>query len=135
MVNIYEITYFNWLNFSVALFGVILAGAALIWNFIRERRKVKLIYLGNHVLLINHTRRPINIDGVGFTFADRTSCEPILTELGESIQIPAEDQKRIDIGKLSKSLKLTPKYIYARDVLGKHFKAKISKEEFEYFNK
>ena len=124
-------TYFNWLSFGIALLGVVLSSIAIVWNIMRERRKVRIVFLGDIILLINHTRRIINIENVGFILPDKIFWIPMLTELGESISVPAEDQLRIEIGKISKGLK--PKYIFADDVLGKQYKTKISKNDIEFY--
>ncbi len=126
-----NVIYFNWLSFGIALLGVILGSIALVWNIMRERRKVRIVFLGNYILLINHTRRIVNIENVGFILPGKTFYTPILTELGESISVPAEDQKRVEIGKIPKGL--NPRYIFADDVLGKQYKTKITKSDIEYF--
>jgi hypothetical protein len=124
---------FNLLNLLIALAGVIMASTALIQNHLRDRRRIEIKYFGSHILLVNHTRRPVNIEDVYYEHKDGTFSGPILTEFGESIEVPAEKQKIIEIGYPLLQDQI-PKYVIVCDVLGKKYRAKISREEFDYFN-
>jgi hypothetical protein len=110
-----------------------MAGIALMQNHLRDRRRIEIKYFGKHILLVNHTRRPVNIEDVYYEHTDGTCSGPIITEFGESIEVPAEKQKAIEIGFPLLEDKI-PKYVIIRDVLGSKYRVKISKEEFDYFN-
>lgn len=119
MNTISDVTCFNWLNLLIALAGVIMAGIAIVQNHLRDRRRIKIMYFGNHILLANHTRRPVNIEDVMYKYEDGTYSGPIITEFGETIEVPAEGQKSIEIGYPLPLKGTIPKYVIVQDALGK----------------
>jgi len=124
----------EWMTLIIALTGAVTGSIALVWQILNDRRRVEVVFLGSRVLLINHTRRPINIDAVGFIYNDGTSMSLIEPKFESICTVPAEDQKDIDIG--DAKFALNAKYAYVRDMRGKEYRSrKISKGEISYFLK
>lgn len=123
----------DWATLAIALIGAITGVIALTWQILNDVRRVKVTFLGSRILLLNHTKRPVNIDAVGFHYRNGTSW--LLTEPKfESLcTIPAEDQKDVDVGDVKWAQEAN--YVFARDVLGHTYKGKISKEDIAFFMK
>lgn len=115
----------------IALIGAVTGSIALGWQILNDVRKVQVVFLGSCILLINHTRRPVNIDAAGFIYEDGTSFSIIEPKFESICTIPAEDQKDVDLG--SAKYAVNAKYAYARDVCGKKYRTKIHKEDISYF--
>jgi hypothetical protein len=122
----------QWLITIAAILGAVTGTIALVWNVFNERRKVEVQFLGSTILLINHTRRPVNIDSVGFIYRDGKQClisEPTFDSI---CRIPPEDQKHVEVG--IENLFKDAKYAYARDICGKTYRSKkISRHDIDFF--
>lgn len=119
------------LTMIIALIGAATGSVALVWQILNDSRRVKVIFLGSRLLLINHSHRPANIDSVGFIDKDGVSCSFIEPKFVSLLTIPAEDQIDYDTGSLKWAI--DAKYAFARDVCGKTFKTKIKKEEVDFY--
>lgn len=115
----------------IALIGAVTGSIALVWHILNDIRKVQVVFLGTHILLINHTRRPVNIDAAGFIYKDGTYLSIIEPKFESICTIPAENQKDVDLGSAKHAV--NAKYAYARDVRGKEYRTKIRKEDISYF--
>ena len=121
----------EWITLSIALIGAVTGSIALIWQILNDMRRVEVVFLGSRILLINHTRRPVNIDAVGFIYKDGTSMSLFEPKFESICTVPAEDQKDVDIG--NAKLALNAKYAYARDVRGREYRGKIHEDEISHF--
>ena len=121
----------EWVTMVVALIGAVTGSIALVWQAKNEMRRIEVVFLGQVILLINHTKRPVNIDAVGFEYRDGTSMSVIEMKFESLCTVPAEDQMPIDIGDAKGAL--NAKYAFARDVCGKTYRRKIHKSEVQYY--
>ena len=122
----------QWLTTIAAILGAITGTIALVWNVLNERRRIEVIFLGTDILLINHTRRPVNIDSVGFIL--RGGTEAAITErtFDSICTVPPEDQKHIELGMENQAR--NARYAFARDVCGKTYRSKrITKGDIDLF--
>jgi len=99
---------------------------ALVWQVRNEMRRVEVAFNGRVILLVNHTKRPVKIEAVGFIYRDSTSCSLINVTYDSLLTVPSEDQKHFDIG--NDELALNAKFAFARDVCGKTYRSKIIHE-------
>jgi len=124
----------QWLITIAAVLGAVTGSIALVWNVFNERRKVEVKFLGSIILLINHTRRPINIDSVGFIYRDGKRClisEPTFDSI---CRIPPEDQKHVEVG--IETLIKNARYAFATDICGKTYRSKkITERDIDFFLK
>ena len=122
----------QWLITIAAILGAVTGTIALVWNVFNERRKVEVQFLGSTILLINHTRRPVNIDSVGFIYRDGKQClisEPTFDSI---CRIPPEDQRPVEVG--IETLIRNARYAFARDICGKTYRSKrITERDIEFF--
>lgn len=112
----------QWFTTIAAILGAVTGTIALVWNVLNERRKIEVVFLGRVILLINHTRRPVNIDSVGFILRDGTQCAITEPTFDPICRIPSEDQKHFEFG--IENLVKNAKYAFARDVCGKTYRSK-----------
>jgi len=120
----------DWTSLIIGSIGAVTGTIALGWNIRNNMRRVEVVFLGRRILLINHTRRSVNIDAVGFEYRDGTSFSMFEPSFVSICKIPAENQKDIDVGDIKWA-----KNAFARDVLGKTYRRKIKESEIEYFMK
>lgn len=124
----------QWLITIAAILGAVTGTIALVWNALNERRKIEVKFLGTIILLINHTRRPVNIDSVGFIYRDGTQClisEPTFDSI---CRIPPEDQRHIKVG--IENLAKNAGYAFATDICGKTYRSKrITERDIDFFFK
>ncbi len=117
----------EWLVTITAIVGAVTGTIALVWNVINERRRIEVVFLGKILLLINHTRRSVNIDSAGFILHDGTSCAVTEPTFNSICTIPPEDQKHIEFG--LENIVKNAKYAFARDVCGKTYRSKRITEQ------
>ena len=112
----------QWLTTVAAIIGAVTGTIALAWNITKERRRIEVVFLGKVILLINHTRRPVNIDSAGFILRDGTSAAITETTFDSICTIPPENQRHIEFG--MENIVRNAKYAFARDVCGKTYRSK-----------
>lgn len=122
----------QWLTTIAAITGAVTGTIALVWNALNARRKIEVVFLGRVILLINHARRSVSIDSVGFILRDGTRCEVAEPTFGSICTIPPENQKHIEFG--IENLAKNARYAFARDVCGKtHRSRRITQWEMDHF--
>lgn len=145
----------NWIALGVGGYAAIVATAALIWNILRERRKIKVkikYALGFGVLsgqemvaieVVNNGVRDINIQEHGFLCSDKKTrlINPfdehsgrVISGDSKSYYIPiGEVRNMVREAKLKGGLKIIGAYV--RDGTGTYYKAGIQKKLKEEFFK
>lgn len=122
----------QWLTTFAAILGAVTGTIALVWNALNERRKIEVVFLGRGILLINHTRRAVNIDSVGLILHDGTQCAITEPTFDSISRIPPEDQEYFEFG--IENLAKNARRAFARDVCGKTYRSKrISERDIGAF--
>jgi hypothetical protein len=119
------------MKFIIAIIATIPGIVALIWNIRNDIRRVRLVFLGSRILLLNYTKRPVNIDSVGFKYKDGTSSEVFSPDFDPFLVIPPENQKDVVLENFMLTDKV--KHVYARDILGKIYRKNVGNKELNYW--
>jgi len=136
----------DWIALGAGIYGSIVATCALIWNIIREKRKIVVriryafspgLFSGSEMLaieVINKGRYPINIQEIGFFLSDGNKLMSPLWQHGlgwlrdgdgTSYYIPKQDID--DIVRQAKELKQKITTAYVRDSMSEYHRGKINK--------
>ncbi len=139
----------DWIVLGVGSYAAIVASAALIWNIVRELRRIVIqveymSWLDNGktmfvVYIINKTRRVVNIKNVGFIFSDGLRFNLDTSSLKIPELIPGEDSctfylKIDDVKVPAKAFNKTFKFLCVEDGTGRLHKKRIPKWAMKILN-
>jgi|GEM_PF-4985246 len=126
---------FDW----IALYAAVVATAALIWNFLKGKPRIKIVYLflssdkkSLVINLINKSAWPIRIEDYGITYVEdeqQRTCSVLAWN--EHVVIRERDNLQLSIDLFlfrgaNKGIKL--KYVEVRDATFRPYRKRISKD-------